>query len=53
MDWTQTLTIIISLLVPMLSGFAWLIHQMSDLKMRLTVVETILSMMGMPIKDKR
>lgn len=50
MDWTQTLTIIISILVPMLAGFGWIIHQISDLKTRMTVVETILAMYGTPIK---
>lgn len=50
MDWTQALTIIISILVPMLAGFGWIIHQISDLKTRMTVVETILAMYGAPIK---
>jgi len=50
MDWTQALTIIISILVPMLAGFGWIIHQISDLKTRMTVVETILAMHGAPIK---
>ena len=50
MDWTQTLTIIITILVPMLAGFGWIIHQIGDLKTRLTVVETILAMMGAPVK---
>lgn len=50
MDISQTLTIIISILVPMLAGFAWVIHQISDLKTRVTVIETILSMLGSPIK---
>lgn len=31
-------------------GFGWLIHQISDLKTRVTVIETILAMMGAPIK---
>jgi hypothetical protein len=60
MDWTQTLTIIGSVLGPMLAGFGWLIHRMdkiesrlSDIDRRLTVVETILAMMGMLIKEKK
>ena len=35
MDWNQTLTIIISILVPMLTGFGWLIHKMSNLETRI------------------
>lgn len=41
------------------AGFGWLIHQISEvnkkvisLESRVTVIETILSMMGMPIKTK-
>ncbi len=44
----------------MAAGFGWLIHQSRDLdkrmtalEIRLTIVETILSMMGMPIKEKK
>ena len=48
-------------LVAMLgAGFGWLIHRMDgivqrldDIDKRLTVVETILAMMGMPIKEKK
>ena len=32
------------------AGFGWLIHQISDLKIRVTVIETILAMMGAPVK---
>lgn len=39
------------------AGFGWLIHQinglskrMTNLESRVTVIETILSMMGMPVK---
>ncbi len=32
------------------AGFGWLIYQMGDLKTRVTVIETILSIAGMPIK---
>ena len=42
------------------AGFGWMIHQIRDIdkrlasvETRLTVVETILAMMGMPIKEKR
>jgi len=41
-------------------GFGWVIHQISEvnkkmmaLESRVTVIETILSMMGMPIKQKK
>ena len=57
MDINQTLTIIISILVPMLAGFGWIIHQIRDIdkrlanvETRLTVVETILAMCGAPMK---
>lgn len=53
MDWTQTLTIIGSILIPMLAGFGWIISRLSEIDRRLTVVETILAMMGMPIKEKK
>jgi len=49
-EWIQALTIIGSILVPMLTGFGWILHQISDLKTRMTVVETILSMYGAPMK---
>jgi hypothetical protein len=42
------------------AGFGWMIIQMrgldarlNNLETRITVVETILSMMGMPLKDKK
>jgi hypothetical protein len=42
------------------AGFAWMIIQMnslnkmmSSLDNRVTIIETVLSMMGMPIKDRR
>lgn len=50
MNTAEVLTIIGSILVPMLAGFGWINHQISDLKTRVTVIETILSMMGMPLK---
>jgi type IV secretory pathway VirB2 component (pilin) len=53
MNWTEVLTIIISILVPMMAGFSWIISKLSDLDRRLTIVETILAMMGAPIKEKR
>lgn len=60
MDWTQTITIITTILVPMFAGFGWLIHQINSIERKLatvetrvTVIETILSMMGAPIRDKK
>jgi hypothetical protein len=60
MDWTQALTIIGSVLIPMLAGFGWMIHRMDKIELRLaeidkrlTIVETILAMMGMPLKEKK
>jgi hypothetical protein len=59
MDWTQPLMIIISILVPMIGGFGWIIHQIRDIdqrlsgvETRLTVVETILSMLRKPIRER-
>lgn len=53
MDTAEVLTIIGSVLIPMLAGFGWVIHQMNDLRNRISfletrivVIETILSMMG-------
>jgi hypothetical protein len=48
--WIQVLTIIGSILIPTLVGFGWVLHQISDLKTRMTVIETILAMMGAPLK---
>lgn len=60
MDWTQTLTIIGSILIPFMAGFGWIIHRMdkldgrlSHLENRMTAIETILAMMGMPIKERK
>lgn len=64
MDTTHTITIIVSILVPMLAGFGWILHQIKDLddrirgvekrladvETRLTIMETILSLCGVPIK---
>lgn len=57
---TQTLTIIISILVPMLAGFGWIVHQISDLKSRvmalemtISFVERILEMIGSPFRIER
>jgi hypothetical protein len=42
------------------AGFAWVIYwlksidkHVNDLDKRITVIETILSMMGMPIREKK
>jgi len=35
------------------AGFGWIIHRLTDIEKRLTIVETILAMMGMPIKEKK
>jgi hypothetical protein len=53
MNTAEVLTIIGSILIPMFAGFGWIIHQISDIKMRLAVVETVLMMMGAPIKSKK
>ena len=50
MDIASTLTIIVSILVPMFICFGWIIHRLGSIENRLTVVETVLAMMGMPIK---
>ena len=60
MDNTQTITIIVSILVPMLAGFAWIIHQINDLKTRVTIlemrvgfIEKLLEMGGISVKPIR
>jgi len=50
MEAIQTITIIASILIPMFAGFGWIIHQIADMKTRLTVLETILAMQGFPAK---
>jgi hypothetical protein len=30
MDWTQAITIIGSVIIPMMAGFAWIIHRMDN-----------------------
>lgn len=38
-------------LVGMLAGgFGWIIHRLTSIETRLTVVETILAMAGLPVK---
>jgi hypothetical protein len=32
------------------AGFGWVIHKLTGLETRVTVIETVLAMMGMPIK---
>lgn len=53
MDWYHVLVIIGSILIPMMAGFRWVIVRLTEIDRRLTIVETILAMMGMPIKEKR
>ena len=38
-SWLQTITIICSILIPMLGGFGWLIHRISSLDQRLSRLE--------------
>lgn len=58
MDWLQALTIIMSILIPTLGGFACVVswlrsidHRLNDLDTRVTVIETIIAMFGAPIKS--
>lgn len=65
MDWTQALTIIASILIPTLGGFAWMVswlrsidHRLNDLETRVTVLETrmgfierLIELIGIPIKS--
>ena len=67
MNWDQTLTIIISVLIPTLSGLAWIIcwlrsidRRLNSLESRVTVVETrmgfierLLEMAGIPMKHQK
>jgi hypothetical protein len=52
-EWAQVLIIVGSILIPMLAGFGWIISRLGEIDRRLTIVETILAMMGMPIKEKK
>lgn len=45
-DWIQTLTIIGSVLIPMLGGYALIFEKMGSLDHRLTVIETVMVMEG-------
>jgi len=56
----NTIVIIVSILVPMIAGFGWILHRFTkiddrlvNIESRLTVVETVLAMMGMPIKPNK
>jgi len=40
--WIQSIIIIISILVPMLSGFGWVFHKFGEIENRLTKIETVL-----------
>lgn len=65
MVWTQAITIIGSVLVPMFAGFAWMIcwlrsidQRLNSLETRVTVLETrmgfierLLEMAGIPLKN--
>lgn len=39
-----------TILATLAAGFGWLIHQIGDLKTRVTVIETILAMISASIK---
>jgi hypothetical protein len=59
MEWHQTLTIIASVLTPMLAGFAWIIswlkaidRSVNEIDKRVIAIETILAMMGAPVHLK-
>ncbi len=39
MDWTQAITIIIAIMVPMLAGFGWIIHKIGGIDQRLSRLE--------------
>lgn len=50
MAWDHVITTIVSILIPMMGGFGWVIHRLSNIETRLTIVETIMSMSGFPVK---
>jgi len=59
MNTVEVLTIVGSILVPMLACFGWVIHQVNQMRdrinsveTRITVMETVLSMMGMPLRKE-
>lgn len=39
MDWTQALTIILSIGIPMITGFGWVIHKITCIDQRLSRME--------------
>lgn len=65
MDWTQAITVIASILIPTLGGFAWMANwlrsidrRLNDLETRVAVLETrvgfierLLEMIGIPAKN--
>jgi hypothetical protein len=64
-DWIQSITVIISILIPTLIGFAWMANSLRSIDRRLNNLETksavletrigfverLLEMMGTPIKN--
>lgn len=38
-------------IIGMLAGFSWIVHRLSAIETRLTIIEAILSMAGFPIKS--
>lgn len=51
MNWSQTVAIILSIMLPMVIGFWWIIFQIVKIKVRLNIIERILAMKGEPIKS--
>lgn len=43
MEWSQAIVIIISIIVPMLTGFGWIIHRFDRVDQRFSSIEQRLS----------
>lgn len=50
MDTQAVLTIIGSILIPMLGGFGWILHRLTSIETRLIIVETILAIAGLTVR---
>lgn len=46
MEWIHVLTIIISILVPVLSTLGWVIHRIGTVEKDVAVIKTVLMMRG-------
>ena len=59
-DWTAIIVIIGSILVPMVTAFGWILHQISELKTRTAIIQTrmgfierLLEIIGFSLKTNK